>query len=216
VTITAGTITLANVPAGSATDQVLLRDAANQVRHIPAASLVSSTAWALGGNAITGTEFLGTTNNQPLRLYTNNAEQLRITPTGDVGIGTINPTTRLHVSASSDPLRLEGLQNATGAIEVLTVTPNGTVKKSSPAAIVNSGIIKGAFIPSSTNSSFTIAPGQDIQPGAVIVLTVHGPGGNGVVGAMVTAVNAATDTFTVATTMSIDNAYAIHYIIINP
>ncbi|MCS7226974.1 MAG: hypothetical protein NZ821_08290, partial [Gloeomargarita sp. SKYB31] len=143
-------------------------------------------------------------------------ERVRITNAGNVGIGTITPTTRLHVSAPADPLRLEGVQNASGGVDVLTVTTDGTVKKSSPAAIVSGGIIKGAYTPSSTGSNFTISPGQDIQSGAIVVVTVHGPAGGGVVGAMVTAVNAGTDTFTVATSMSIDNTYAIHYMIINP
>jgi hypothetical protein len=47
-----------------------------------------STAWALTGNAITGTEFLGTTNAQPLVIRTDNTERMRVTATGDVGIGT--------------------------------------------------------------------------------------------------------------------------------
>ena len=58
----------------------------------------SELFWSLTGNSITGTEFLGTTNAQPLVIRTNNTERMRITATGNVGIGTANPTERLQVS----------------------------------------------------------------------------------------------------------------------
>jgi hypothetical protein len=59
-----------------------------------------STAWALTGNAITGTEFLGTTNAQPLVIRTDNTERMRITETGDVGIGTNTPAATLDVNGT--------------------------------------------------------------------------------------------------------------------
>ena len=183
-------------------------------------SLVVATpfAWQLKGNSGTNpaTNFLGTTDAQPLVLRTNGSERLRVESGGNVGIGTPSPTHRLHVNAPSDPLRLEGVQTDASPAEVLTVTATGVVKKASVASIVGGGILKGIFTPTTTASQFTISPGQDIQPGAVVVVTVYGSSSSGVVGAMVTNINAATDTFTIATTMAIDNTYAIHYIIINP
>jgi hypothetical protein len=41
--------------------------------------------------------FLGTTDNQPLVIRTNNTEQVRITTGGYVGIGVANPTLRLQL-----------------------------------------------------------------------------------------------------------------------
>jgi hypothetical protein len=49
------------------------------------------TAWLTSGNFLNGGEFLGSTNNQPLIFKTNNTEQMRITPTGKIGIGTTSP-----------------------------------------------------------------------------------------------------------------------------
>lgn len=51
----------------------------------------SQPNWKTTGNAALGTDFLGTTNSEALKLYTNNTERLRISATGNVGLGTIAP-----------------------------------------------------------------------------------------------------------------------------
>jgi hypothetical protein len=63
----------------------------------------SSTAWGLAGNTGTNptTQFIGTTDNQGFALRTNNSERVRITASGDVGIGIAAPTQRLHVAGRS-------------------------------------------------------------------------------------------------------------------
>jgi hypothetical protein len=64
------------------------------------AALVTGSAWALTGNSGTNpaVNFLGTTDAQPLVIRTNNTERMRVTATGNVGIGTAAPTERLQVS----------------------------------------------------------------------------------------------------------------------
>jgi len=59
--------------------------------------------WMLGGNAGTspGTNFLGTTDAQPLVLRTNNAERVRVDANGLVGLGTSAPTERLTVNGNT-------------------------------------------------------------------------------------------------------------------
>ena len=54
--------------------------------------------WQLtGNNGINpNTNFLGTTDNQPLVIKTNGAERMRFTNNGDVGIGTL-PRRKLDV-----------------------------------------------------------------------------------------------------------------------
>lgn len=59
--------------------------------------------WSLTGNAGTNpaTHFVGTTDAQPLALHTNSVERVRITETGNVGVGTSVPARRLHVATGS-------------------------------------------------------------------------------------------------------------------
>lgn len=72
-----------------------------------------SAQWQLTGNAITNptTQFIGTTTNQPLVFRTNNTEKMRVTPTGNVGIGTNNPFNNLHIHNGA--IRLTGLNPGT-------------------------------------------------------------------------------------------------------
>jgi hypothetical protein len=76
---------------------ILQTDASGNLSWVDPSALAAATAWALTGNAITGTEFLGTTNAQPLVIRTNNTERMRITAAGDVGIGTSAPAATLDV-----------------------------------------------------------------------------------------------------------------------
>ena len=54
-------------------------------------------AWELTGNTIGPNDFLGTTNDQPLVIKTNNTEQMHVGTNGNVGVGTTSPATKLHV-----------------------------------------------------------------------------------------------------------------------
>lgn len=50
--------------------------------------LNTTTGWALTGNSIAATDFIGTTNAQPFRFYCNNIERFRINPTdGEIVAG---------------------------------------------------------------------------------------------------------------------------------
>lgn len=60
--------------------------------------------WELTGNAAGPNDFLGTTNNEPLEIRTNNTERMRIDPTGRIGIGTNSPQNQLHVGPGSSSI----------------------------------------------------------------------------------------------------------------
>ena len=60
--------------------------------------------WLLCGNAIAVDEFIGTTNNMPLNIKTNNVQRIRVDTNGKVGIGTSPPNN----SSSLYQLYVEG------------------------------------------------------------------------------------------------------------
>ncbi|MCR6641093.1 MAG: hypothetical protein NVV82_19395 [Sporocytophaga sp.] len=68
--------------------------------------------WAITGNSnITSSNFLGTTNAQPLIFKTNNTEVMRILSTGNIGIGltTLNPYHKLTVSGNTNLIGTENV-----------------------------------------------------------------------------------------------------------
>ena len=91
---------------------------------------VSGCAWELTGNAGTdpNTNFLGTTDNQPLVIKTNNNDVMNIGTNGNVGIGTAVTGEKLSVAgrieSSSGGFRFpDGTVQATAATAgTLTVT----------------------------------------------------------------------------------------------
>jgi hypothetical protein len=64
-----------------------------------------SNAWSLAGNAGTNiaTNYLGTSDNQPLVFRTNAAEHLRITTTGNIGINNGAPLVPLAFASTEGP-----------------------------------------------------------------------------------------------------------------
>ncbi len=58
----------------------------------------SQNWWRTNGNTPQSTDFLGTSNNSPLIIKTNNVERLRIAPNGFIGIANSNPQYLLDVN----------------------------------------------------------------------------------------------------------------------
>jgi hypothetical protein len=77
-----------------------------------------NSAWNSMGNSGTNpaTHFIGTTDNQGFVLKTNNLERMRVLSSGEVGIGTNSPSSKLHLANTSitttpDPTSLLTLEN---------------------------------------------------------------------------------------------------------
>ena len=67
------------------------------------ASFLNSTtnAFIQGGNSFGATALLGTNDNQSLALETSGSTRMFISPSGDIGIGTITPSDKLSISAGN-------------------------------------------------------------------------------------------------------------------
>ncbi|MDW8270800.1 MAG: hypothetical protein RML15_00080 [Bacteroidota bacterium] len=65
-------------------------------------SLFGSSTWLLGGNSLGTEQVLGTKDNVPLPIITNNQERLRITADGRIGIGTNGPSSSALVELNSN------------------------------------------------------------------------------------------------------------------
>ena len=93
------------------------------------ADLAAATSnWSLTGN--TGTDstlnFIGTVDGKPLVMKTDNAERLRISSNGNIGIGTTTPTATLNVDGT---VKLENLAAGTSELDVLVLAADGSVYK---------------------------------------------------------------------------------------
>jgi len=68
-----------------------------------ASDLIDNPGWSLTGNSGTlpTTNFLGTTDAQPLVLRTDNSERARLDAQGNLGLGTTSPTERLTVRGNA-------------------------------------------------------------------------------------------------------------------
>jgi len=124
------------------------------------AGAAASSPWLTNGNSLSA-GFLGTANAFPLVLRTNNAERLRITPSGSVGIGTSSPADPLSVQT---PAGRYGVTHTDGVATVGTWVGPG-----------NGGVPESGWLGTKTNS-----PLQFFTGGGSSEMTINTNGNVGV------------------------------------
>lgn len=113
--------------------------------------------WKLDGNSIASVNNMnnriGTIPPIALRMITNNIEQMRITNTGDVGIGTIQPSQRLDVNGQ---VRVRNLPT-TASSSLVAADVNG-VLQSIPFSPNPTDVLRGngTWGPASNNSAWNL------------------------------------------------------------
>ncbi len=156
-----------------------------------------ASGWLLLGNAGTNpaTNFLGTTDAQPLVIRTNNIERFRINAAGEVGIGTTAVAGySLHVAGTAGTANVR-LGSVSGASITSAFTPtandglivadvNGDLVKRSASSVLNAsawligGNTLGAAGDLGTNDAF----GLNIRTNGVSRITVSATGDVAVLG----------------------------------
>ena len=106
------TVTLSGLGAGAATDEIVtVVPASGAVRRRASSAVVGELAWLLGGNsnATSSNNIIGTTNGQPLRMFSANAERMTLLTNGNVGLGVTDPGARFVLKDSMEIRRVGSL-----------------------------------------------------------------------------------------------------------
>lgn len=104
---------------------------------------VHAQNWLTTGNSgITTSNFLGTTDNKPLLMKTNNIERLRITSQGAIGMGTTTPGALLEIKGKdyNSALRIN-YSSGIGAGIYFKGTKDWSLMSTNPAASIGTGNI---------------------------------------------------------------------------
>ena len=124
-----GGLVITNIPltATLADENVLvIGPSSNVVTRMAMSTITQGTAWGLSGNTGTNgtSNYLGTTDNQPLVIKTFGAERMRIASSGLVGIGENDPGNILHVTGTTTGQGIT-IENTAGAA-TLRLSNNAT------------------------------------------------------------------------------------------
>ncbi|WP_374073545.1 tail fiber domain-containing protein [Bdellovibrio bacteriovorus] len=95
------------------------------------ANAYDSTYFKNGGNSFGGTASLGTNDNNPLEIKTNNSTRMAIDATGNVGIGTASPLALLHIQSDTtqSAVKIKGAGSATNYATLQLESEEGATDK---------------------------------------------------------------------------------------
>ena len=107
-----------------------------------------NSTWNTQGNAGTNptTNFIGTTDSQGFAVKTNNTERIRVAAGGDVGIGTIIPSTKLHVEGTVDNNGITATFKVTNGATSMLFDGNEIDGASNGPIYLNNNSTGGVFI----------------------------------------------------------------------
>lgn len=190
-TYTAGTgLSLAGTTFNNtAPDQIVALTGTNGITTsgtYPNFTINGNGLWRTAGNAGTNVanNFIGTTDAQGFAIRTNNLERVRIAAGGNVGIGTINPDAKLHITDGTEATLANGGFIIAGGIgsnnividdneiqarfngvsNTLNLNPAGGNVFSGGNFDVNGTLGFGSVETFSDGGSFTIASNSSINP----------------------------------------------------
>ena len=115
--------------------------------------------WALTGNAIVGTDFLGTTNAQDLRIRTNNLERVIVEDDGQVLMNIAAPYFVEDILTAEGQFAVNGYSDLAAGIGVYgegTVGGDGTWGVSSTGIGTFGGSINGVGVQGETNTNIAV------------------------------------------------------------
>lgn len=142
-----------------------------------------STAWRTGGNSGTNpaNHFLGTSDNVPLVIKTNNAEKLRLTTNGEFGFGTATPNSsygyaKMEIAsegflAPTDLLIRNAVNSAGYAPGLVFQHARGTL--AAPVSVNNGDYLSAISTMNYDGTNYILSAGLDIYAdGAIAANTV--------------------------------------------
>lgn len=102
----------------------------------------ANSQWKTNGNNVDTNQFIGSKNERPVVFKSNNTERFRITPEGNIGIGTSIPEAKLDVNGNvifrdditifNTPITLDPIN-----IRLLGVEPNGGVSTATTTELLD-------------------------------------------------------------------------------
>ncbi len=100
VSAVANPVRFQGIQAGTNSDDLMTADAGGVLRKYPISTFISNNLWALDGNTVGTIKKIGTKDNYDLPFITNDVERVRITGSGNVGIGNAAPAYKLDVAGA--------------------------------------------------------------------------------------------------------------------
>lgn len=158
---TTGSVRFTGLTQFNAAPRFLVQDSSGSVFWKDAATIGSSNAWLLTGNAGTNpaSNFVGTTDTARLVFRTNNVEKATILSSGNTGIGLSTPIKLLHIHSSSSTVE-DNTMMISGRSPSIWFSQNPTQPASgqisTPFARFGLASRSGAFVTTSVAGDFVL------------------------------------------------------------